>query len=187
MKTITRGEARDRGLTRYFTGSVCPRGNVHERRTSDGNCACEQCMAFRRKRHKPYLAQWLNQNPHRVIAIKQRYATKSEVVARRRIERQQYKLANPAKVVADTRWRQATKLRATPPWADRDAIAAVYTEARRLGFETGIPHHVDHIIPLRGKGVCGLHVPWNLRAIPARDNYLKHANYAAAQEDRPRV
>lgn len=65
---------------------------------------------------------------------------------------------------------------ATPMWLSkghRDAIAAIYAEAARLTEETGIPHHVDHIIPLKGRGVCGLHVPWNLRAIPAAENMSK--------------
>jgi ATPase subunit of ABC transporter with duplicated ATPase domains len=69
--------------------------------------------------------------------------------------------------------RNAKKKKATPPWLAKehlDAIKAVYIEAERLTLETGIRHEVDHIVPLSGKTVSGLHVPWNLRAIPAVEN-----------------
>jgi 5-methylcytosine-specific restriction endonuclease McrA len=69
--------------------------------------------------------------------------------------------------------RLAKKKKATPSWLTReqlDQIRAVYSEAVRLTKETGIPHEVDHIVPLSGKTVSGLHVPWNLRAIPAVEN-----------------
>lgn len=61
----------------------------------------------------------------------------------------------------------------TPRWADQDAIRAIYERASQLAAETGIPHHVDHVIPLQGKLVGGLHVHNNLQPLPARDNVLK--------------
>ena len=61
---------------------------------------------------------------------------------------------------------------ATPQWADLDAIDAIYLEAasRRA---TGEDVHVDHVLPLRGKTVCGLHVHTNLAIIPASENLSK--------------
>lgn len=57
---------------------------------------------------------------------------------------------------------------ATPPWADLAAIEKIYRECPK-------GYHVDHEVPLNGKDVSGLHVPWNLKAIPAIDN-LKKSN-----------
>ncbi len=74
--------------------------------------------------------------------------------------------------------RRAAERNATPSWLTKEQhlqIIAVYEEAERLTIETGILHHVDHIVPLRGKNVSGLHVPWNLRAIPASENLSKSA------------
>lgn len=45
--------------------------------------------------------------------------------------------------------------------------------SRSISKKTGTQHHVDHIIPLQGKLVSGLHVPWNLRIIPAHENLSK--------------
>lgn len=66
--------------------------------------------------------------------------------------------------------------KATPPWADRAAIKAIYSERERISAETGIEHHVDHVIPLCHSHVCGLHVPDNLRIIPAAENKAKGDN-----------
>lgn len=52
-------------------------------------------------------------------------------------------------------------------------IRAFYNEAARLTWRTGTPHHVDHVIPLQGQNVSGLHVPENMRVIPALENIRK--------------
>jgi hypothetical protein len=71
-----------------------------------------------------------------------------------------------------TRRYRATK-QASPPWLTeehRAQMAAIYTEAKT---RPGGPWHVDHIVPLLGKNVSGLHVPWNLQILPAAENCRK--------------
>ncbi len=88
-----------------------------------------------------------------------------------------YKKNNKGKINADTRKRQAAKLKATPSWADLDQIQRIYKACAKITEQTGIEHHVDHIIPLKGKDVCGLHVENNLAIIPARMNLVKSNKY----------
>jgi len=61
----------------------------------------------------------------------------------------------------------------TPRWANMDKIREIYRERDRLTDVTGEPYHVDHIVPVVSRWVCGLHVENNLRAIPARENHRK--------------
>jgi hypothetical protein len=68
----------------------------------------------------------------------------------------------------------AKKLRqATPPWADTQMIRAMYRKARRLSIETGVKHSVDHIYPLKGETVCGLHVHLNMQILTEAENMSK--------------
>lgn len=62
---------------------------------------------------------------------------------------------------------------AMPPWADKEAMRAIYAQAQRLTMDTGIPHEVDHVIPLLGKDVSGLHVEYNLRVVHRAVNRRK--------------
>jgi len=72
---------------------------------------------------------------------------------------------------------QAQKSRATPIWLTKDdfwMMNEAYELAELRSKLTKVKHHVDHFYPLRGKTVCGLHIPVNLQVIPAIDNMRKH-------------
>jgi hypothetical protein len=68
---------------------------------------------------------------------------------------------------------RAARRQACPPWVD-DAhmtrIHEIYKLRQDISERTGVVHEVDHIVPLQGKTVCGLHVWWNLRVIPREEN-----------------
>ena len=87
---------------------------------------------------------------------------------------------NPSKVIANANKRRADKATRTPKWLTDEQWSAMdefYFHAQKLSEETGVVHHVDHIVPLRGKRVSGLHVPWNLAVITATENLRKSARY----------
>ena len=85
----------------------------------------------------------------------------------------QWKKRNKGSVNSLAAKRRAQKLQATPVWADHGAIKALYTDAQRVQDLLGIEMHIDHIIPLQGALVCGLHVESNLQILPAKLNLRK--------------
>ncbi|KKM17872.1 hypothetical protein LCGC14_1671410 [marine sediment metagenome] len=58
-------------------------------------------------------------------------------------------------------------------WADLIKIKDIYIERDKLTAKTGILHHVDHVIPLNGENISGLHVPENLQVVTAKYNLQK--------------
>lgn len=86
-------------------------------------------------------------------------------------------MERPALLRMHARRRKAAKKQRTPPWSDLDAMREIYAEAHRLTQETGVMHHVDHIVPLQGKTVSGLHVPNNLQILTASENSRKGNRY----------
>jgi hypothetical protein len=90
--------------------------------------------------------------------------------------RQKWEQSNRGTVNAKTAKRRAAKLCATPPWLSElqnGHIKMFYETSAFLTKELGIKFHVDHIIPLQGENVSGLHVPWNLQVISESDNCSK--------------
>ena len=85
-----------------------------------------------------------------------------------------YSKDNPGYFTAYARAREAMKINALPKWCDKKNLDSIYEECVKTTRESGVAHHVDHIVPLKSKWVCGLHCEDNLRIIPATENLRKH-------------
>lgn len=202
---ISRAEAKARGLGFFFTGRPCKRGHIAPRRASCGvclHCARENDAAWRLKhpdKVSAVKAAWARANADRLKqeAAERYRANKPSVQAKMaeyykansgRIRKRvaDWRQANPERVrVYSVAWakanrplyreltaRRRTRLtRATPSWLTPEQIA----EMRSIYASAPKGYHVDHIVPLKGKTVCGLHVPWNLQLLPASENVRKSA------------
>ena len=126
----------------------------------------------------PRRAEHYKANVEKVAAQQAEYRKANvEKVAAREAK---YKKNNPGKVNAHTARRRAAKLQRTPPWLtqeQRAEIEAVYELCAERTRVTGVPHAVDHILPLQGRNVSGLHVPGNLQIITASENSAKNNRY----------
>ena len=74
----------------------------------------------------------------------------------------------------------SSKLHRTPPWLTESQLAEIaqfYDLAKELQWLSNQPLEVDHIVPLQGENVCGLHVPWNLQILPQDLNRIKSNSF----------
>ena len=171
-----RAAAKEAGLMTYFTGKPCKYGHIEKRRVSNGCCVV--CEAERTRR-------WALEHPEAMkLATKKSYAKHSDA---RRLLAKKYREANPEKTKEAQKRktperkakhamlesiRQRRLKQATPSWLsdeDKKCIEQIYIESAKMEAETA----VDHIVPVKGKTVCGLHVPWNLCIRTKSDNSKK--------------
>jgi hypothetical protein len=114
---------------------------------------------------------WVERNPDRVAKTKAKYRDSNRELLR---EKNRLRHAEkPHLAVMNQSLRKARQLQATPPWADICAIERVYELAQVTSELSGVKFSVDHIVPLKHKLVCGLHVPANLRVITLVANKVK--------------
>lgn len=86
-------------------------------------------------------------------------------------EKNRYYIERRHEFIARARARKTQLQSATPAWAKHDIIREIYREAGELSL------HVDHVIPLQGKNVCGLHVETNMQLLTPKDNLSKGNKY----------
>jgi hypothetical protein len=181
----SRREAIALGARYYFTGKPCKRGGIAPRRASDQMCTCVECEKDRRARNRANYGS----KKETILEQKREYYAKTREVARKRqreyriknIDRiraktREWMLANPARVAANSARRKTRIRRATPGWYgefDRFVEIEAYRLARLRAAVTGFKWHVDHMIPVVGRRVCGLHVWQNLQVIPWLLNVMK--------------
>lgn len=101
------------------------------------------------------------------VRVKDYYENNKEIFA---IRMKEYQKNNRGKCNSLKTARELRKIRATPMWSEKKDIEALYNESARLTRETGIIHHVDHVIPVTHPLVQGLHVLANLRILTADKN-----------------
>lgn len=109
--------------------------------------------------------KWVEKNPDRNCAHKKSWILRNP--EKKKEATRKHRKNNLPMYAEKSMRRYASKLNATPLWADIDAIKDVYKEAEYFQMQ------VDHVVPLKGKNVCGLHVWDNLQLLTAEENQKK--------------
>lgn len=151
-------------------------------RMADGHL--NSCKACRNR----YVQGWTEQNPERRKEISAASAAKNRHKHAERMREWWKKDSNgmkyywqhradpekwAARMARDAK-RRAAKLQSTPVWANDFFMEEAYRLAGERTELTGVPHEVDHIVPLQSPLVCGLHVHTNLQVIPMAVNRSKN-------------
>ena len=127
------------------------------------------------EKEKAYQSEWAKKNREKRRLAEYKWRAKNKDKVKQYNKKAGSKWAKNNKAVKNyhSSLRRASIRAATPAWADLDKIKEIYIEAARLTAETGIPHEVDHIIPLQGETVTGLHVHNNLQILTQEENRRK--------------
>ena len=155
---------------------------------------CEDAAAREKYKNDPAFRQqsqqWFKDNPqraseiriasynkHKVKRLQYRKEWRAKNLEKDRDREKRYLKNNRPVVYAKNARRRAAETNAVPKWLtpiQKAQIQSYYEIAKACEMQTGNKYHVDHIVPLRGNGVNGLHVPWNLQVLTEFENCSKH-------------
>lgn len=185
---ISRSEASSLGLKRYFTGQPCPKGHVSPRATASGTCCeCKRLSALswhqkNKQQQRDYGKAYRAARGEDLLQKKREYQAEwmarnlEEKKRRDALYEKQKRSARDASFMASAALRSAKYLRsldrATPSWCDGDAVRGMY-ELASVFRSIGLGVEVDHIVPLQGKTVSGLHTADNLQLLLRSANASK--------------
>lgn len=177
------------GTLKYVSGQSCVecskiRGATPERKMYEKGWRqrnTEHKRLYNRKWEKDHPEKVKIQNRNKQKRHPENCRRRSKLYRKRHPEKAseataKWRKAHPEKSVLYAATRRATKRNATPPWLtekQKTKIEELYRMAKLKELLTNVRFDIDHIYPLKHHKCCGLHVPWNLRIIPEKENEMK--------------
>lgn len=164
-----------------------------QKRGSGFQARCKECRklqtsayyAGNKEKHAAKNKTYYNNNKDNPVFKQQRKSIASRYNRKKVVDHAKHYAENDLYYRVKANMRKARLKQATPVWLSKDdkqRIKLIYTVAAHLSDKSGEAWHVDHIIPIKGDSVCGLHVPSNLRIVPAKDNLSKSNSFNGWQE-----
>jgi hypothetical protein len=129
-------------------------------------------------------AKWKKDNKRKVTEYSLKYYSMNKEISKNR--NKIWRENNKGSVSFYTSNRRALKRQASPKWLTKQHFLEIkwfYDMAKELQWLSEEKLTVDHIIPLKGKNVCGLHVPWNLQILPLSQNSRKRNKILASSSN----
>ena len=159
-----------------------PKLEFYQKKTSKDGLFwwCKEChkLYVKKKYAKAYADP--DFKAHEQQRIKQFHAAN---IGKKQASDRRYADNNPSKISARVRKYKYTKLCRTPNWLGVDELWMIEQAYELAALRTklfGFVWHVDHVLPLQGKLVSGLHTPYNLQVIPGRDNMSKSNRFTVS-------